>query len=147
MIDYRWLKPVHTRDGRTVIARPHEATFNGKHNSAKARTLIVLYHLKHKLSDTRGLTLKQLAITSGVSYSTLKSSLGDWCMWKYVKRRVIEGTTRPMFSYVIGQRGEHFVENRIPRNRLQDYITEISAYRQAYIPTTRTNIHVVDKPI
>jgi hypothetical protein len=147
MIGYRWLKPVHTRDGRTVIARPHEATFNGLHNSAKARTLIVLYHLKHKLSDTRGLTLKQLAITSGVSYSTLKSSLGDWYMWKYVKRRVIEGTTRPMFSYVIGQRGEHFVENRIPRNRLQDYITEISAYRQAYIPTTRTNIHVVDKPI
>jgi len=66
---------------------------------------------------------------------------------KYVKRRVIEWYYPPMFSYVIGQRGSILFENRIPETVYKIYITEISAYRQAYIPTTRTNIHVVDKPI
>lgn len=139
MANYRWLKPVHTRDGRTILARPHEATFNGRHNLAKSKTLIVLYHLKHKLADTRGLTLKQLSIQSGVSYNTLKSSLGDWFLWKYVKRRAIEGSTRPKFAYTIGRRGEHFIENRLPKNRLQDYISEIREHRQSYRQTIKNN--------
>lgn len=142
MTNYRWLKPVHTRDGRTVLARPHEATFHGKHNMAKSKALITLYHLKYKLADTRGLTLKQLSIQSGVSYNTLKSSLGDWFLWKYVKRRAIEGSTRPKFAYVIGHRGEHFIEDRLPKNRLQDYISEIRAYRQTRRqPKKILNVH------
>jgi len=48
------------------------------------------------------------------------------------KRRVIEVLPACVFVCNRPER-EHFVENRIPRNRLQEYISEISAYRQAYI--------------
>jgi hypothetical protein len=39
------------------------------------------------------------------------------------------GINRPVYSYLIGERGEHFIEVRIPRERLAEYIAEIRANR------------------
>jgi hypothetical protein len=36
-----------------------------------------------------------------------------------------DGINRPVYSYLIGERGEHFVEDRIPRERLVEYVAEI----------------------
>jgi hypothetical protein len=120
-----WKHIIHTKNGKAVIARPHEATFKGCHNSSKSKALIILYHRKHKLLQTTGLTLKELSIASGSSYAYLKSRLAKWVEWKYITRKITVGTNRPVYSYSIVERGEHFVEDRIPKDRLAEYIEEI----------------------
>jgi len=125
MIEKRWLRSIHTSEGKLVTARPHEATFNGRHNCCKSKTLVVLYHRKQKISETTGLTLRELSLASGVSYAYLKSRLAKWVEWKYLVRKMTDGINRPVYSYLIGERGEHFVEDRIPRERLVEYVAEI----------------------
>lgn len=129
MIIKQWMRPIHTKEGKLVIARPHEATFNGRHNACKSKALIVLYHRKYKLHQSTGLTLKELSRASGVSYSYLKSRLGKWVSWGYLLRKITNGTNRPVYSYSIGKRGRHFVEDRIPKDILSQYIEDIKALR------------------
>ena len=128
-IPNNWERLIHTKDGKLVIARPHEATFNGCHNACKSKALITLYHWKKKLRATTGLSLKELAESSGVTYNYLGSRVAKWVEWGYLNRKVKMGGNRPVYCYYIAERGIQFVEYRIPRERLQDYIDEIREYR------------------
>lgn len=121
----RWRKQVHTKDGEVVVATPHEATFKGKHNACKAKTLIVLYHRKNKLNHKTGLSITELTDATGVSYNYLGSRLAYWHRWGYILRHIKQGNTRPVYSYSIALRGSHFVEDRIPPDRRRDYIIDI----------------------
>jgi hypothetical protein len=125
-----WMpRPIHTKEGKLVIARPHEATFNGRHNACKSKALIVLYHRKYKLHQATGLTLKELSQASGVSYSYLKSRLAKWVEWDYLHRKIGESNGGPVYFYTISKRGKHFIEDRIPRDILSRYIEDIKALR------------------
>lgn len=86
-----------TRDGRTVESRPHEATFLGKHNEPKSKILLFLMDRKHRGIIT-GFTAKQLHMETGVNYNYLLTKLSKWAKWG-----------GPCFSYIIGDRGIHFV--------------------------------------
>ena len=111
--------------------RPVIATFKGKHNEAKSKALIMLLDSKQK--DQGGLTLKQLATVSGVSYEYLKSRLGKWHEWKYVRRHITKGRNRPVYSYLIAIRGERFVQTIIPPYVLARYIEELKEYNEKRI--------------
>ena len=108
--------------------RPIRATFNGKHNACKSKAFIILLDRQQK--GLGGLTLKQLALASSVSYQYLKSRLGVWHSWKYINRRVttngIKG--KPVFSYSISARGTKFVKERIPPDVFNRYIAELKEY-------------------
>jgi hypothetical protein len=123
-----WERLIH-KDGKLIIARPHEATFKGKHNACKSKVLIVLYHRKYRLVDNTGLSLKELADASGVKYFYLETRLSKWVEWGYVIRKIKMGGNRPVYCYLIAKRGQQFVERRIPKNRLQDYIVEIQTFK------------------
>jgi len=118
------------KGGKIIMPKRHIATFRGKHNASKAKTFIVLYDAMFTQGITIGFSVGQLYLLSGVPYGTLKSSLGRWHSWQYVSRRAREGDNgRPIFTYWLGARGKHFVENRIPPDKLKQYITEIKAFR------------------
>jgi hypothetical protein len=106
--------------------RPVIATFHGKHNECKSKALIILLDRKGKAQG--GLTLKQLALASNVSYEYLKSRLGKWHEWQYVRRYITHGRNRPVYSYSIAARGERFVQMRIPTQVLDTYISELNEY-------------------
>ncbi|MFC2022043.1 hypothetical protein ACFLTR_02360 [Chloroflexota bacterium] len=93
------------------------------------RPLIVLYHRINRLAASTGLSLKELSEQSGVKYSYLESRLAKWVKWEYIIRKVKQGDNRPVYCYSIASRGIHFVEDRIPRDRLQDYIAEIREHK------------------
>jgi hypothetical protein len=57
------------------------------------------------------------------------SRVGKWVAWDYLVRKIKQGMNRPVYSYSIAKRGEHFIEDRIPRERLKDYLEEIRASR------------------
>ena len=106
------------------------ATFRGSHNASKTKTLIILHHHKYNLKLSTGLNVRQLHSESGVNYDYLRSRLGKWFKWKYVSRRAHDdGNGRPMFYYTITVRGEHFINNIVPKDVLTRYINEINQYR------------------
>ena len=116
-----------------IIARirgPREATFKGAHNASKCKTLLLLYHRKHKLGLGTGLSARDIHLQSGVGYDYLRARLGVWFKWGYLSRRLtINYTGKPAFSYTIAKRGEHFIENRVPQEALDRYIAEIRIFR------------------
>lgn len=111
------------------IFQSHIATFNGRHNSNISKTLIVLYSRKQR-GITAGLSAKELHLATGVSYDNLRAKLTKWYNWRYLDRRAVgvDGG-RPHYVYTIAERGIHFVEDRIPLDRYNDYITEIKTFR------------------
>ena len=111
--------------------QPVIATFNGRHNEAKSKALITL--LDYKEQGLGGLTLKELARQSSVSYEYLKSRLGKWYEWKYVTRRATVNVDRPVYSYSIAARGRHFVEDIIPSDVLAQYMIELKEYHNQQI--------------
>ena len=114
------------------------ATFHGKHNEAKSKALITL--LGRKERGYGGLTLRELARESSVSYEYLKSRLGKWYQWKYITRRVTNGDIRPVYTYSIALRGEAFVKNRIPPDVLAIYISELKEYHNKRIEAARARL-------
>lgn len=115
---------------RVIRRKHHIATFRGIHNSAKAKTLIVLHDRLFTQGITTGLTVAQLYLVSGVNYDTLRSRLGKWHTWGYVSRQAKAGVMgKPTYYYTLGARGKHFVEDIIPERVLRRYIAEIRAWR------------------
>ncbi len=126
MKNQQWMRPIHTKEGKLVIAHPHEATFNGRHNAVKAKTLIILYQLKDK-----ALSLAELVEATGESYNYLGSRIGKWVEWKYLKREIKMGANKPVFCYSLAVRGKRFVRYRLPLKRKLEYLAEISrAHRE-----------------
>jgi DNA-binding MarR family transcriptional regulator len=120
-----------TNDGRSFQARPHIATFNEKHNAAKSKVFIVLYHARYELEQP-WLRLKEIHDTSGVDYTYIKVKLVKWCKWNYVLRKMDDQDGRPHFVYSIAARGKHFVEDILPREWLQQYIADIREYKKNF---------------
>lgn len=116
-----------TRGGKNVTTRRHLANFDLKHNAAKAKIFIVLFHRLHRLKLTSGLTVGELHLQSGVGYDYLKSRVSKWCEWGYLGRRIRSTVGRPCFEYALAERGAHFVRI-IPQEWLERYIAEIQAF-------------------
>ncbi len=120
-----------TKAGKHVETRPHFATFNEKHNASKAKVLITLYHRLLKLKLTNGLGVSELHWQSGVNYDYIKSRITKWCEWGYLKRKTQENNTgRPIYVYSLDERGRHFIEDILPREWLQRYISEIQDFKK-----------------
>jgi predicted ArsR family transcriptional regulator len=120
-------------DGRPRVNqhRPHTATFNGSHNASKTKALVVLYHRKHTLRLNTGLSSLQLHQQSGVSYDTLRSHLKRWVEYRYLARRPADSHRgRPVYYYTIAARGEHFIQDIVPRDVLDRYVKEIKQSRE-----------------
>lgn len=117
-----------TKDGRFRIAKPHIAVFNEKHNASKAKVLITLYHINRN-QDIKGLRLKDIHKLSGVDYYYVKSQIGKWVKWGYLKRILSAEYEMPLYIYSIAERGIHIVQDIIPKDWLQVYINEIREYR------------------
>ena len=108
----------------------HIATFKGRHNSVKSKVLIVLYHRRFKLGNRTGVGVAELAGLTGCNYNYLKSRLGKWAGWRYINRSLSIGERgHPAFLYSIDDRGKRFVEERLPRVRLEQYVSEIKLGR------------------
>ena len=120
MVKIPWARPIHTKDGKFVIAHPHEATFNGRHNAVKAKALIVLYQLPGK-----SLSLAELAEATGESYNYLGSRIGKWVEWGYLKRTIKMGGNKPVFGYSLAVRGKRFYLYRLPLKRRLQYLAEL----------------------
>jgi len=103
--------------------QPHEATFRGKHNAAKAKTLIYLFDRYQ--NQQRSLSAGEIHQETGVLLTTLRSKLGKWVKWGYVNRRLAHRNGQPCFSYTIGERGARFVTERIGVWRKNRYHEEI----------------------
>lgn len=119
--------PIFTsKEGKLIVSRPHKATFHGIHNATKSKVLIVLYWLKNTVGDNTGMSAIELSEKAGVNYNYLKTRIGKWHDWKYVSRRAVgQSKGRPIYRYTIAQRGEHFIEDIVPRDILARYIDEI----------------------
>jgi hypothetical protein len=117
------------------------ATFRGKHNEAKSKVLITLLDSKEK--GYGGLTLKEIARESSVSYEYLKSRLGKWYQWKYITRHVTNGSTRPVYSYSIAVRGEAFVNTRIPPEVLYRYTADLREYHNKKLERVKARMAAI----
>ena len=125
-MDKDFFMPVRCKDGKTRIAHPHIATFRGKHNASKSKILLICYHQKFMEQSTIGFSARELAEISGVSYSYLKKRLSKWVEWKYLLRKATAGPHgKPVFVYSIATRGSHFLEDRAPKEKLDQYLREI----------------------
>jgi len=124
MVNIPWIKPIRTKEGKFVMAHPHEATFRGRHNAVKAKVLIILHRL-----EGRALSLSELANVTGESYGYIGSRLAKWVEWGYLKRSIKLGINRPVYGYSIAKRGVRFVKYRIPHSRKLDYLTELNRHK------------------
>ena len=127
-MDKDFFIPVRCKDGKTRIAHPHIGTFRGKQNASKSKILLICYHHKFMQHSAIGLSARELAERSGVNYGYLKKRLAKWVGWKYLLRKATAGPLgQPVFVYAIAARGAHFLEVRVPREKLNQYLAEIKA--------------------
>ena len=123
MLNNDWMMPVTTKSGKTVLAYPHIATFNGKHNRSKSKVFIVLIRKKR-------LSLSELAKASGVSYNYLSSRVSKWVEWGYLRRVSLlanNGRDMLVYYYSATARARRFVSTRIPPARFKAYLAELDA--------------------
>jgi len=114
-----------------IQRQPHKATFEGRHNSSKARVLLSLYEIMFTHGVNKGFNAGEIHLLSGVPINTINASLPKWHRWHYVARRAqVNGNGKPAFFYYLGARGKHFVEERIPPDKLKRYSEEIKAFRK-----------------
>jgi len=114
-----------------IVRQPHRATFRGQHNGSKAKVLLVLYDLMYTHGINKGFNAEEIHLLSGVPINTVKSRLSKWHEWNYVSRRAqTNGNGKPAFFYYLGARGKHFIEERIPADKLKRYIEEIKTFRK-----------------
>jgi len=130
---YPWTAQEPEYQDRPVIKGhkvPHEVSFNGKHNTTKAKILLLLYARRYTHNDISGMTRKQLWQLTGVSYDYLRCVLPKWCRWKYLNAdpgKTKEGKFCAYFT--ISERGEHFIEDRLPADVRERLITEIKDWQ------------------
>ena len=121
------MRPFYSKDGRMIEPRDHIADFTGKNNSCKGKVLIYLLHVKGKY-----LTARQLHDTTGVSYDYLKGRLSFWFNIRYVNRKVLAPAKgKPAWAYCIAERGELFVNYRIPQDKRNEFIQEINDWNES----------------
>lgn len=117
------------KDGIKFETKPHFASFDEVHNASKAKALIILYHRRYKLNQASGLSLGELYHASGVGYNYLKSRIGKWCEWQYIRKTVKVQNNKPCYAYSIDERGKHFIEDILPTEWLQKYVDSIKLLR------------------
>jgi len=106
-----------TSRGKVMVA-----SFRGKNNCAKAKVLITLY-LRRQQGIKRGMTFMEVTRASKIPYGSFHPS--RWHRWNYINRRLSLEGGKPCYLYTIALRGIHFVEDRIPPNRYEDYLNEM----------------------
>ena len=120
------MRPFYSKDGRVIVPYDHTVDFTGKNNSSKGKVLIWLLHRKGQFR-----TARQLADDTGVNYDYLRGRLSFWFNIRYINRKVvIPHRGRPLWAYCIAERGEHFVNNRIPVEKHNEYVNEINQWRR-----------------
>jgi len=74
----------------------------GEWNRLKGKVLLLLYMRVERLGAGReaAIGLAEICQLSGVDYNSLKSSLGKWCRWGYIRRYRIK---KYFYGYVIGE--------------------------------------------
>ena len=95
-------------------------TFKGRHNSVKAKSLLVLYEAK--MGHQPGLTAKELAAKAGVNYYSLLTLLPRWLRWEYV---LCEGIYRAQWR--IARRGQRWLNKWQHVMPFARYVSEIEA--------------------
>ena len=121
------MRPFYSKDGRLIVPVDHYADFTGKNNSSKSKILLWLQFKKGA-----HYTARQLHNDTGVSYDYLRQRLSFWFNVRYLNRRVVTPRRgRPCWAYCIAERGEHFINNRIPQEKRNEYISDINLWRQA----------------
>lgn len=119
------MRPFISKDGRTIVPVDHTACFIGRNNSCKGKTLIWLKYKKGKFY-----TARQLHEATGVSYAYLRSRLSFWYNIRYLNRKVVSYKGRAVWAYAIAERGEHFVTERIPIEKSNEFVDEINLWRK-----------------
>lgn len=94
-------------------------TFLGKHNSTRCKAWLVLYD--RYLGRKRGLTLRELAVMTGISYGSLAVSLTRWLKWRYIGYR----TTPKGRIYQLRKRGKDWLERWWYTMPLRQYLEEL----------------------
>lgn len=106
----------------------NEPTFNGIHNATRCKAWLVLYD--RYLGRKKGLTLRELALISGIGYHSLAVSLSRWIEWRYIGYR----TTPKGRIYRIRKRGKEWLERWWYTMPLQRYIEELENVQRGRIP-------------
>jgi len=101
-------------------------TFEGKHNSTRCRAWLVLYD--RYLGNKRGLTLRELAFMTGISYKSLSVSLIKWIRWRYIGYQPHRGGRQ----YCILKRGRDWLQRWQDTMPLEQYIKEIEAHQRNF---------------
>ena len=118
------MEPFNSKDGRLIKPHDHLADFTGDNNRSKSKVLIWLLHNKGKYR-----TARQLAEDTGCAYAYLKGRLSFWYNIRYINRHaVLPARGRPHWAYCIAERGAHFVNDRIPANKYDEYIKEVKEW-------------------
>jgi predicted transcriptional regulator len=98
-------------------------SFRGKHNATRCKTWLVLYncYLGHK----RGLTLRELAQITGISYGSLSVCLVKWVKWRYIGYQPHPNGRQ----YCILKRGRDWLKRWQETMPLEKYIDEIEEHQ------------------
>ena len=115
-------------DGKLVITRQSHSSHRGLHNAVKSKILLELYSIWSR-GNTEGLCLSELTALTGTSPLSLQTLLPRWVKWAYVRRKAKIFNDRPVFSYLIDDRGRKFCEIRIPPPKREQLIAEIKLSR------------------
>ena len=119
------MRPFYSKDGRFIEPWDHIADFTGRNNSCKGKVLIFLLHLRG-----RYLTARQLHDETGVNYDYLRQRLSFWYNIRYINRKVVAPSKgKPAWAYCIAERGENFVNIRIPTDKRNEYVSDIYLWR------------------
>jgi hypothetical protein len=126
----------------TTTYPPHIATFEGKHNLAKSKCLVLLY--LNKLSEGRGFTKRELAAEAIVPVPS--AAVDRWTRQGYTVRHVSIKNNRALVRFTIGIRGIHFVLHRLPPNLYQICCEQIKNKKHEPFPITKkkdgdNNVH------
>ena len=127
------------KDGDIVVSKPHIATFNGKHNASKTKMLLVLY--QRSIRGLPGLTARGIVLESGLNHNYVRVKLSKLCEWGYLSRRAVDGgKCGPVYRYSIAKRGEHFLLDIVPDEKLKEYIHEIEVYKENKLAEVRQQV-------
>ncbi len=119
------MQPFYSKDKRVIVPREHIADFTGLNNSSKSKVLLYLLHEKGKY-----FTARQLHEETGVSYDYLRGRLSFWYNIRYLDRApIISVKGKLAWGYRIDDRGEHFVKDRIPQEKREEYLSDINLWR------------------
>ncbi len=98
------------------------ASFKGKNNASKGQILVLLDLIVREFVGD-GLTLRQMADHSTVSYQYLKFRLPRWSdSWHYLNKRAVSiPNQRPVYKYSLGERGKHFINDVMSYDKYMDF--------------------------